>query len=509
MLQIDPYIREKFATSYPLYAEYCLHIRSDSGQLIPLRFNKAQWRLNLEADEQLEERGFVRVIGDKGRQMGSTSWINGRSYWKTTHNSGYRSFILTHAEQATSNIFDMAKRYHENCPLPFRPSIKASNSKELIFNGLDSGYKVGTAGNKSVGRSSTIQFLHASEAAFYMHAEEHAKGIMQAVPREKGTEIWIESTANGMGNWFHTLWEKAICGDSEFRAVFIPWFWDPKYSIPRPENFDMSKDEKLLKTTYELTDDQIYWRRIKIKDLSVAGSDGTLAFNQEFPCCAEESFVMSGSSPFIKPELVIRAVNNIGIEPFGPLIIGVDPGWDKETSDDTAISWRRGDVILKTQSFKKIDNMGIVGILHEIIVREKPAAVNIDIGGGTGIINRLQELGHRDIVNGISFAQSAIMKHIYSNKRTEMAFTFLEALEMGKVRIPDSKKLHADICAHRIIAPDSAGRPQLESKKEVKKRLGRSPDEFDATILTYALPVSVYEQNRVSTVIVQGTEMQF
>lgn len=58
--------------------------------------------------------------------------------------------------------------------------------------------------------------------AFWPHADEHMAGIMQAVPDAPGTEVILESTANGMGNLFHQLWQQAETGDGEYEAIFIP-----------------------------------------------------------------------------------------------------------------------------------------------------------------------------------------------------------------------------------------------------------------------------------------------
>src|SRR5262249_59464457 len=93
----------------------------------------------------------------------------------------------------------------------------------------DSGYKVGTAGTKAVGRSSTIQLFHGSEVAFWPFADTHAAGVMQAVPNEKDTEIILESTANGIGNFFHQTWRNAEAGKNDYIAIFVPWYWSEEY----------------------------------------------------------------------------------------------------------------------------------------------------------------------------------------------------------------------------------------------------------------------------------------
>src|SRR3546814_17839588 len=116
------------------------------------------------------------------------------------------------------------------------------NAKELTFGLLDSGYQVGTAKAAGVGRSDTIQFFHGSEVAHWANAEEHAAGALQAVPRAAGTEVILESTANGVGGLFYNLWQAAVRGEGDYQAIFIPWFRHGDYphdgrrlwSDPRP-----------------------------------------------------------------------------------------------------------------------------------------------------------------------------------------------------------------------------------------------------------------------------------
>src|SRR6202171_4268392 len=116
----------------------------------------------------------------------------------------------------------MVDRFHTRCPDDERPAPGAANAKELVFDALDSGYKVGTAGTKGVGRSATIQLFHGSEVAFWPHAETHAAGALQAVPDVAGTEVILESTANGMGNLFHETWRGAQDRDNDYIAIFVP-----------------------------------------------------------------------------------------------------------------------------------------------------------------------------------------------------------------------------------------------------------------------------------------------
>ena len=74
-----------------------------------------------------------------------------------------------------------------------------------------------------------MQFFHGSEVAFWPNAAAHAAGILQAIPDEVGTEVFKESTANGVGNYFHKEWQDAESGLSDYIAIFVPWFWSEEY----------------------------------------------------------------------------------------------------------------------------------------------------------------------------------------------------------------------------------------------------------------------------------------
>jgi hypothetical protein len=142
-----------------------------------------------EIEEHAKRNGRVRVLIPKARQHGCSTYVGARFYHKATHARGQQVFILTHEQDATDNMFDMAVRFHDHCPELVKPHTGASNAKQLSFDRLDSGYTVGTAGSKAVGRSKTLQLFLGSETAFWPHPADHFAGVMQAVPDLPGTEI--------------------------------------------------------------------------------------------------------------------------------------------------------------------------------------------------------------------------------------------------------------------------------------------------------------------------------
>ena len=94
-----------------------------------------------------------------------------------------------------------------------------------------------------------------------------------------------------------------------------------------------------------------------------------------------------------------------------------------------------------------------------------------------------------EIVEGVNFGGKAIYDDRYFNKRAEMWGEANEWLRQElPVQIPNDDELLDDLCSVNKKY-DSKGRLQLESKEEVKKRIGRSPDRADAFVLTFAEPV--------------------
>lgn len=485
-------IRQKLKDDFLHYSAKCLKIRTKSGKVVPFELNVAQQHIHVCVEEQRAKTGKVRAIILKGRQQGCSTYIEGRFYWRVTHTRGVRAFILTHEEDATNNLFELANRYHENCPALVKPSTSAANAKELHFKKLDSGYKVGTAGNKSVGRSSTVQFFHGSEVAFWPNAQQHAAGILQAIPDEAGTEIFKESTANGVGNYFHKEWQDAEAGKSDYIAIFVPWYWQDEYRKEVPPGFVLDAEENQYRESYELDMEQMAWRRAKIIELK-----DPMLFKQEYPATAAEAFQVSGMDPYIKPDLVMAGRNAVISDSFGDKKLGVDPA--RFGDDRTSICFRQGRKVHWIRSYNKKSTMEVVGLVRMAIKETGAKQCAIDVGGlGAGVYDRLTELVFPDECElvQVNSSNSPIDEKKYTNKRAEMWGEIREWLEKQPADIPDSDELMADLTQIRY-SYDSNNALRMEKKEDMKKRGFRSPDMADSLGLTFAQPVKHVKPLRV------------
>lgn len=499
-------ILRRLKDDFPHYAKTCLKIKTKTGAIVPLQLNKAQLYAHERMEQQKRETGKVRALILKARQQGFSTYVGARFYHSSSLAHGVSVFILTHEQAATDNLFGMVVRYHEHSPL--KPHTGAANAKELLFDRLDSGYSVATAGQKAVGRSKTVQRFHGSEVAFWPNASEHFAGVMQAIPDLPGTEVVLESTANGVTGEFYERWQQAEAGVGDYIAIFSPWFWEVGYTRTPPEGFSLRHEkmegEDISEAEYAelhgLSMAQMCWRRAKIAELK-----DPMLFMQEYPATAEEAFQATGHDSFIKSGLVLKARKNSIEDPMGPLIVGVDPA--RFGDDLFAIVWRKGRKILKKETIAKIDIVGGANRVKQIIDTDNPAKVFIDAGGlGVGIVDLVKSYGAKydDCVTGVNFGGEPLEPVVLmddgtkspgpKNRRAEMWMKSKEWLEdpLG-VDIPDDNIFQAD-----AVGPsykyDSAQRLQLESKEQMRKRGARSPDVWDAVALTFAEPV--YEKRQ-------------
>lgn len=289
------------------YCETFLYIIDKKQELIRLEFNLAQNRLYEIIKEEYESGKPVRLVILKGRQLGTSTEVEGLFFADSATTENASTLIVAHEEQSTAHLFSMNKIFYDNLPQQLQPMKKASNAQELVFEnpsrdpvekerlpGLRSRIRCVTAGGRGIGRSFTFRNVHGSEVAFWPNMSMNLLGIMQAVPREPDTCVILESTANGY-NEFKEYWDRAVRGENGFRPVFLPWYWDPGYSMEPPNGVQWTEDEQKLAEAHGLTEAQLWWRRWCIK--VNCGGDERL-FRQEYPCTPDEAFLLSGTPYF-------------------------------------------------------------------------------------------------------------------------------------------------------------------------------------------------------------------
>ena len=243
-----------------------------------------------------------REIILKARQMGFTTYIAARMFKDTICTPNTHSMMIAQDEVNAKRIFQIIKRYYDNLPPFLKPVATSDSTSELNWGSIGSSFFVGWAGSKKIGRGGTLNNVHASEAAFWENAGEIVAGLMQSVPEDGN--IFIESTANGVGNYFQEEYNAAEEGDSVFSPRFFPWFTEPTYRakfLANGKEFFITEEEEYLAELYGLDQEQLIWRRNKIMELRRAQSGGESelgTFVQEYPSNAHEAFISSGATFF-------------------------------------------------------------------------------------------------------------------------------------------------------------------------------------------------------------------
>lgn len=287
-------VLKHLARSLPFYSDKCLRIVDKGGNLVPLTLNRAQRVIHERLEKQKRDTGMVRAVILKGRQLGSTTYIQARFFHRTSFLPNLSAFVLAHQAESTIKIFGMTQRFRDNL-LPCLQLGLTKNTERAMVMDNGSGYSVGTAGSAEVGRGLTVHLFHSSETAFYEKADQLSTGLMQTVADVPGTEMIFESTANGPSGFFYDLVQGAIAEKNGFQLIFVPWYWDDGYSdaVPLEESALDEQERKYYETFKDdgLTLNNLAWRRRKLA--SFGGQEWK--FCQEFPttCVVGETYIDS------------------------------------------------------------------------------------------------------------------------------------------------------------------------------------------------------------------------
>ena len=180
-----------------------------------------------------------------------------------------------------------------------------------------------------------------------------------------------------------------------------------------------------------------------------------------------------------------------------PVVLGVDVG---DTTDRTVVVERHGQRVHRVYTIDhRSDSMNAVGEIAAIAMRTGAESIVIDvIGLGWGVYGRLKELSradnptepkttHNARLIRFSAAETAHNAEKFINKRAELWWEV--GRENSRLKLWDLTAITDDVAAE-LTAPKyaldgSKGRIVVESKKDIRKRLGRSPDVADALLMAF------------------------
>jgi hypothetical protein len=313
----------------------------------------------------------------------------------------------------------------------------------------------------------------------------------------------IESTAKGMGDVFHELWMGAMEKKNEFMPIFIPWHWDPdNIAETKHSDYVLTDEDKALMDEYGLSRGQMIWRA-----RTIAGLAGNLGkFKQEYPICPDDCFSGDDDQGLFKAEEIMVARKNTKDVNRGkefPLVVGIDP--HEGGGDKTGICWRRGFEVIKLETIEDRSPeyfTNLVNRIIEIIENDNPTKVFIDKAGGSQIVSHLLSFGYSNVEH-IDFGWSSLEPKEYRRRRDYMYGMMRRWFDSRNVRLPDDEytaSLGGELTAMTYYYDNRYSYMCVAEKKEIKKRLGRSPDLADSLALTFGYPIQENATSAVSNV---------
>ena len=310
------------------WIEANLFLRTKDQRIVPFHF----WPV--QAHYWSQRTNWDVIL--KARQMGFTSLICAMFFADTVLRPNTTSVMVAHDGDSSEKIFGILKLFWERLPEEERRRIgepKYFTRREFYWPRRNSRFYVGTAGSLTFGRGQTIQNFHGSEFGYWPKPEEALVALTEAVPLTG--RIVIESTANGMGNFFHDLWVQAKQGENSYRPHFYAWRWDPGYRLPGPPLEHLTEEEQQLRQARNLDDDQLRWRRGKQRLLRDR-------FAQEYPENDVHCFLASGRCCFDKTAL-LEAQRRIAGEPTPESISQLEArdGRSLSVAPARLLVWRR------------------------------------------------------------------------------------------------------------------------------------------------------------------------
>jgi len=166
---------------------------------------------------------FQNNIILKGRQIGISTVVAGRCLWIMTFHSNKNILVIATKKDVAKNLVTKVKYMHDNLPRWLKATCTTNNKLSLEFSN-GSTIKA-EAATDTAGRSEALSLLVLDEAAFI----ENAQTIWEAASStlSTGGNAILLSTPNGMGNFFHRMWQDAEAKQNDFHTKLLDWHVHP------------------------------------------------------------------------------------------------------------------------------------------------------------------------------------------------------------------------------------------------------------------------------------------
>lgn len=277
--------------------------------------NRPQRRLLGVMEEQRTAGKPVRVILLKARQWGGSTLVQMYMAWmQLVRHTGWNSLICGHLHASSKNIkrmYNLLLRHYPRellddasdvprfAKLEGQPHVQQITSRDCLV-------LTGSSRSEDAARGYDISMAHLSEVAYWPETPMHSpddvvRSVCGSVVLKPETVVVLESTANGVGDYFHDEWVRAQQHRSDKVPVFVPWYEIDIYSHAVDDAqvlWDEMDDYERSLWEDGCTLEQINWYHTKRKEYRTHE-----LMMKEYPGTAGEAFATTCHCPFASEHL--------------------------------------------------------------------------------------------------------------------------------------------------------------------------------------------------------------
>jgi hypothetical protein len=320
------------------FLEFANHVSINSKELGPIILGEHIYtaqRLLLDGICGALAADIHDIKAGKSRQLGVSTFSRAlTTFWAGMHDGlrGYMVFDTDgHKEEARIELLGMIEGLPRKLGFPKikrqnRTLVELSNS--TIINFAAAGVREGK-GSGTLGRSSGINFVHASEICSWA-AGEQIEAFRNALAEDFENRLYLwESTARGFNLWYD-IYQEAKKDDAHQRCVFIGWWAKDnqrisvnhpdyeRYGVQPPTDKELHRIKEVRELYgWQITDEQLAWIRRKMDPTATAEGDSPAEYDggvmrlQEQPWTEEDMWQVTGSQFFQAETLTDQANKNV------------------------------------------------------------------------------------------------------------------------------------------------------------------------------------------------------
>ena len=219
----------KCMASPSYFAETYVKIISLDRGLVPFNLYPYQEKMF----EHFNSNRFTIILAC--RQSWQIYFVCRLLLWYAIFNPEKTIAVLANKGSTSREMLGRVTLMLENLPFFLQPGCKTLNKGSIEFSNNSRIVAASTSGSSIRGMS--VNLLYLDEFAFVERAGEFYTSTYPVISSGKDTKVIITSTANGIGNIFHKIWEGAESRINELNPFRVDW-WDVPGRDERMETED-------------------------------------------------------------------------------------------------------------------------------------------------------------------------------------------------------------------------------------------------------------------------------